>query len=144
MRLYRYEGTDPERHVSDWIRETDEYRNMMAASGRWFADTIDEALWYRCEHESGVLMSVEIEDDEAELWRVSNLQQLPGGRSRPENPAAWSLRPEREFFLPRDLAILAVPFNEDPALECEAAAQLSPDGRHFQLGALPDLLVRCL
>jgi hypothetical protein len=131
MRLYRFEGTDPHTRVSDWIRETEEYRNMIAAAGRWFADTADEALWYRCEHESGLLVSVEIEDDVAELWRVSNLQQLPGGRNTPENPAAWSLRPEHEFFLPRELATLALPFDQDHIPECEAAAPLSQGGRHF-------------
>jgi hypothetical protein len=131
MRLYRFQGTDPETRVSDWVRETDEYQNMMAASGRWFADSPEEALWYHCEHETGVLLTVDLDDAEAELWRVSNLQHLPGGRSTPDNPAAWSLRPENEFFLPRELAMLALPFDPDVAHQCEAAAQLSPGGRHF-------------
>ncbi len=131
MRLFRFEGTDPHTHVSDWIRETDEYQNMIAAAGRWFADTIDEALWYRCEHETGLLVSVEIDDDEAEFWRVSNMPSLPGGRDTPENPSAWSLRPEHEFFLPRDIAMLATPFGLDHTAECEAAAPLSQGGRQF-------------
>lgn len=131
MRLFRFEGTDPHTRVSDWIRETDEYQNMISAAGRWFADTADEALWYRCEHETGLLVSVEIDDAEAELWRVSNMLPLPGGRNAPENPSAWSLRPEHEFFLPRDIAMLAAPFDLDQTAECEAAAPLSQGGRHF-------------
>lgn len=131
MRLYRFEGTDPLTCVSDWIRETDEYQNMIAASGRWFADTAEEALWYRCDHDTGLLVSVEIDDDEAEIWRVSNMPALPGGRNSLENPAAWSLRPEHEFFLPKDIAMRAAPFDIDHAVECEAAAPLSQGGRHF-------------
>lgn len=131
MRLYRFEGTDPHTRVSDWIRETDEYQNMVAASGRWFADTVEEALWYRGEHDTGLLVSVELDDDEAEIWRVSNMPALPGGRSTPENPTAWSLRPEHEFFLPRDIAMLAAPFDIDHAAECVVAAPLSQGGHYF-------------
>jgi hypothetical protein len=123
MRLYRFEGADPERPVSSWVSDTDEYRNMKAAAGRWFADTIDEALWYRCDHEAGHLVCVDVDDDLAEQFRVSNLPLLPGGRSVPDNPAAWSLRPEFEFFLPGDLARLAhcgvpdcIPETEEAAL----------------------------
>ena len=71
MILYRYQGNEEPRPVSDWISETDAYRNMAAASGRWFADTPEEAMWYECEHESGLLLALHVDDAEAEQWRVS-------------------------------------------------------------------------
>ncbi|NTF17155.1 hypothetical protein G6L37_01755 [Agrobacterium rubi] len=122
MRLYRFEGTDKAAPVSDWVMESDEYRNMVAASGRWFADSFEEALWYRCDHENGHLLFIDLDDDVAEQWRVSSLAHLPGGRMTPDNPAAWSLRPDREFYLPVDLARLALPLDVDAIPETEDAA----------------------
>jgi hypothetical protein len=122
MRLYRFEGADTPSPVSGWVAETDEYRNMMDAAGRWFADSLDEALWYRCDHEDGRILFIDVDDGEAEQWRVSNIPLRQGGRDVPDNPAAWSARPEREFFLPRGVAKMAMPLSMDGDPEMESAA----------------------
>ena len=57
----------------------------------------------------GEFVSVRLPAELAELYRVSNLQSKDGGKSVPNNPAAFSRRPEHEFFLPANLAALAKP-----------------------------------
>jgi len=122
MRLYRFQGTEEASSVSSWISESAEYQNMMAAAGRWFADSLEEALWYECDHEDGVVLCVDLDDELAENWRVSNIPLQPGGRELPDNPSAWSLRPEREFFLPLELAAMARPVSLVLTHETEKAA----------------------
>jgi hypothetical protein len=111
MILYRFGGTAIG-IVPDWISEDQRYRNMLAAAGRWFTDDLDEALWYREEHPGGCLWSVEVDNAEAESYRVSNMSIRPGGRDVADNPAVWSARPEMEFFLPRAIADMAAPVAE--------------------------------
>lgn len=122
MRLYRLQGMEAASPVSAWISESPEYRNMKAAAGRWFADSIDEAQWYACDHEDGFIVCVDLDDEEAEQWRVCNVPLKPGGREVPDNPFAWSLRPEREFFLPIELAAMARPLDPNDDQEIEKAA----------------------
>lgn len=122
MRLYRFQGTEAASPVSPWISETAEYQNMMAAAGRWFADSLEEALWYECDHEDGIVLCIDLDDELAENWRVSNMPRRPGGRDVPDNPAAWSLRPENEFFLPPELAAMAQPIHLAVADETKKAA----------------------
>jgi hypothetical protein len=128
MRLYRFQGTDPQRQVSNWIRETEEYQNMIAASGRWFTDDIEEALWYRCDHGEGIILMIDVDDEIAENWRVSNIVSDPRGRSARDNPAAWSLRPEKEFFLPPEVATRAVPIDHYSDHKIREAAPLLQGG----------------
>lgn len=122
MRLYRFQGSEAARPVSAWVTETDEYRNMMSATGRWFTDSLEEALWYACDHEEGFVVHLDLDDDIAEQWRVSNLPRHPGGKTIADNPAEWSLRPEVEFFLPTEIASKAVPLNIYSEPELEKAA----------------------
>lgn len=111
-RLYRFEpkgeralpATTP-----DWVRESPEVKNMLAASNRWFTEDPDEARWYQREHPEGHLTHVDVPEGEAEQYRVSNMAKQPGMKSAAENPAAFSRRPEHEFFVPAHIAKERVP-----------------------------------
>lgn len=76
---------------------------------------------------------IDIPRDVAETLRVSNIPLKPGGKHTPENPAAFSLRPEREFFVPMAVAVLAEVEDRGPVVHC--ARQID------QIGALLDLQV---
>lgn len=113
VRLYRMQarGDAKVSPVADWIAESPEYQAMLQASGRWFTDSLDEAMWYENEHPGGEIVFVDLPAAEAEAYRVSNIVAREGiGRAgQPESPGAYSARPEREFFLTREAARKARP-----------------------------------
>jgi len=103
--LYRYEPKEPRATiVADWIKESAPFKNTLAASGRWFTDDPAEAQWYEQEHPGGHMVAVQVQSAEAETYRISNMARKAGFKDTVDNPAAFSRRPEREFFLPSDLA----------------------------------------
>jgi hypothetical protein len=113
VRLYRVEAT-PEQiagaEISPWVKESPEFKQAMEAGGRWFTDDPAEADWYlKNEYPEGRVVAVDVPVDEAEKFRVSNIPEKEGGKNVEENPRAFSRRPEKEFFLPREMAGQAKP-----------------------------------
>jgi len=113
VRLYRVEAT-PEQSanakISPWAKESPEFKRTMESSGRWFTDDPAEADWYlKNEYPEGRVVAVDVPVDEAEKFRVSNIPEKEGGKNIEENPRAFSRRPEKEFFLPREMAGQAKP-----------------------------------
>lgn len=108
-RIYRFGVKDPKRaKVADWIAETEKYQNMIKATGRWFSDDIDEAKWYESLTPEGELLYIDIPTKDLESYRVSNIIETPDGL----NPRAESRRPEKELFLPREIADAAQSFSK--------------------------------
>ena len=108
-RLYRF-GNDPNAkpvNVSEWIQQTEEYQNSIKATGRWFADTIEEAEWYKSINENGELYYVDVLTSDVEKYRVSNIK---GVTEDGLDPASFSRRRENELFLPRDIANSTEPY----------------------------------
>ena len=91
----------------NWIVDTPEGRAQIDAFGRWWTDDLAEAQWY-IENEypsgDGQIVYFDIPTSEAEKYRVSNMPLKPGGKGVAENPAAYSRRPDKEFWLPRGVA----------------------------------------
>ncbi len=112
IRLYRAEPVNHELPPApDWLAGSELYKNMVSALGRWFTDDIDEARWYLEEKASGRehIVYVDLTKEEAERYRVVNI----GGsrdKSVAESPLAYARRPEKDFFLPRDLADQKAPW----------------------------------
>jgi hypothetical protein len=94
-----------------WADDSPIVQNTLSASGRWFTDSREEADWYLSNEygEGGEIVAVRLPVEQAERFRVSNIPLKPGGKDVPENPMAFSRRPEKEFFLPADLAETATP-----------------------------------
>ena len=93
---------------NSWIEADPLVQHMRIAAGRWFTDSRDEVDWYVAnEYPDGEVVSLSLSRDEAERYRVSNLPLKPGGKDAPENPRAFSRRPEVEFFLPAEIASCA-------------------------------------
>ncbi len=98
-RVYRFSGDDnkPLAKVADWIAESDDYKQMVNAKGRWFSDDIEEARWYKKEHPEGSLKYVDIPTKDLESYRVSNIVS-----NAVEDPKKFSARPDKELFLPKE------------------------------------------
>jgi len=101
--------------VPSWSDEALAYQNTLKATGRWFGESREEVEWY-AKHEyfeAPVILAIELDRTEAEKYRVFNIPLKPGGRDTPENPRAFSARPESEFFLPETIAARAHPIPSD-------------------------------
>jgi len=104
VRLYRAEGrpSKTKAKIPDWIRESENFKNNMNASGRWFTNDLEEALWYLAnEYPGGIIKYVDIPADQVDQYSVSGKSK---DKSTPNNPSAFSLRPEKEFYLSREAA----------------------------------------
>jgi hypothetical protein len=105
-RLYRAQAKSVISNVPDWVKSDLKYQNLMSASGRWFTDDIEEAKWYiknEYPNGDGQLVYLDIPTVDLEKYRVSNMKDK-GGKDQNENPVAFSLRPEKEFFVPIELS----------------------------------------
>lgn len=112
VRLWRMDPADGGlAPVSSWISETEAYRNMVAARGRWFTDDREEAEWYAEEHPGGRLVFVDLPEAVAESYRVSGMPLR--SKDEKDSPRAWSARSWKEFFLPAALAAMAMPVSRD-------------------------------
>lgn len=114
MRLYRAEpapgaeGKPP----PDWLKERPDYKGTMRATGRWFTNDLDEALWYlKNEYPDGRIVYVDVPIDVAERHNVSKIKKVAG-----EDPKKFSRRPEIEFFLPEEIAAQKKLFDENDPL----------------------------
>lgn len=102
VRLYRAEPTDSTPgKVSDWVKDSPEYKATLDSTGRWFASDSENLQWYHEHLKNNGIPSkttyVDVSPSTAEQYRVSNLPK--------DDPArGFSRRAEEEFFLPRDLA----------------------------------------
>jgi tRNA nucleotidyltransferase (CCA-adding enzyme) len=105
-----------------WSDETPEGRNCVAAYGRWFGESVEDVQWYVNDCKDPEVVRLRLPSSMAEQYRVSNLPLKPGGKESPENPAAFSARPDHEFFVPRALANLATP--HQPVVDNLAPAPL--------------------
>lgn len=110
IRLYRAEDKNVQSNAPSWMKEDELYQNVLNASGRWFTDSLKEAQWYiNQEYPDGHIVYVDLPAEEAEQYRVSNLAMKKGYKDVRENPAAFSRRPDREFFLPIEIARMKKP-----------------------------------
>jgi hypothetical protein len=105
VKLYRAEPKPSGKSVMDdpVLSTHPDIQRMVQAAGRWWTDDPEEAKWYvENEYPDGRLRTIEVSAEEVEKYRVSNL--------KPEDlkelgitPHKFSRRPEKEFFLPRNL-----------------------------------------
>lgn len=99
-RLYRIEPTKGDAPIPTWMESQPEYQAAKQAGGRWFTDDPEEARWYlENEHPGGRIVTLDVPTADVEQYRVSKIK--PTGT---DNPMAHSRRPEKEFFLPKEIA----------------------------------------
>lgn len=126
--LERHKGMAP----SEWLRETPEYQNTVAASGRWFDESVAGAQWYIDHKHHDQMYYLDVPRDIAEKYRVSNFQ-ANADKTIAENPRAFSRVPESEFFLPLEYRDAGRPISPqgkftDPLAELRAiAAEHAPN-----------------
>ena len=94
--------------LAEWITQSPEYQNTVAATGRWFTHDVEDALWYieNMHGGRGVLKSITLHRDVALVFRVDQFEGQ--SKSRPDCPRAFSRKPESEYFLPAIVAARAV------------------------------------
>lgn len=112
--------------IPSWADADPVVQNTKAASGRWFTDDLAEAQWYlKNEYfDNGHITSVTVPRARVEFYRVSNIAMQAGNKATPDNPVAFSRRPEKEFFLPIEIAALATPFVPPEPAPLSAQEQL--------------------
>lgn len=130
VRLYRVEPKaeeSPRNHSSPgWVLDGEAVHNTNQAAGRWFGESLEEVQWYlKNEYPDGRIVYVDVPLRDVEKYRVSNIPEKPGGKDVPENPRAFSRRPEKEFFLPEDLVERRMPhtdYSDSPEAKAGKAA----------------------
>ena len=121
MRLYRVElppGAET-KGAPEWVKGHGIYERSKEAMGRWFTDDPAEAQWYLDDQPGAHVTALDVPSEEAEQYRVSNLPEQAGGKETANNPRAFSRRPEKEFFLPPEVAArrLPTPFADQKAAQ---------------------------
>lgn len=102
--LYRFEPKEQKvAPVADWIKESPQYQNTLKATGRWFTDDPEEAMFYAREYPGGNLTSIRLPKEQAEKYRVSNMKQQKD-KTVQDNPFAFSARPDKEFYIDPEIA----------------------------------------
>ncbi len=137
IQLWRGEGLPAETpsKLSDWITQSPEYQNTVAATGRWFTSQVDDALWYieNMHGGQGVLKTITLHRDVALVFRVDQFEGQ--SKSQADSPRAFSRKPESEYFLPAIVAARAV---EAPAPE--RLPDIPSISRQTELSAVSDLI----
>jgi hypothetical protein len=111
VRLYRGQaGASAYKEIPEWIRQSPTFQQNLAASGRWFTASFDEAVWYSKECDDGEIVYLDVPTSQIEEFRVSNIELKAGGKDTIDNPKAFSRRPEFEFYLPVSMASQAATF----------------------------------
>ena len=96
VKLYRGEYRGDPRAIPDWVKQGIEENGSLDAEGRWFTDDLEIAKWYQQEAgPGGAISAVTVPRGVAEQAHVTN---------QPALIQRFSLNPEREYFLPRDIA----------------------------------------
>ena len=95
-RLYRGEPAKAlSTRLPKWVNRSPEYSDIAQATGRWFTDVPEIADWYLREAGStGRVSTVKVPRSQLEKYQVQN---IPEARR-------FSGDPEREFFLPSEIA----------------------------------------
>lgn len=109
-RLYRVDPVSQSATGSSkppsWLSEhSDTY------AGRWFSDDLGNALWYWNQRASGdldipKLSYVDVPTKDVSAYKVSNIpkSKVEDASMFMDNPAAFSLNPTQEFYIPKLLA----------------------------------------
>lgn len=112
-RLYRGEAKPGSgKPVADWVKQRQKELGVDQAKGRWFTDR-ENAEWYKNDAVEGRVTHVDVPSEDIEKYRVSNNAEV----------SKYSKDPEREFFLPREIADSAR--EETPASNVDTAAKES-------------------
>ncbi|MBU2616293.1 MAG: hypothetical protein KKC19_04275 [Nanoarchaeota archaeon] len=131
VRLYRAEDKPGiGKPVSDWMKSHLDWQRNKDSSGRWFTDDLTEVRWYiNNEYPNGRIVSIEVPIEVAEKYRVLNMNDK-GSKDFAENPKAFSRRPEKEYFLPKEIADRKREYQEKTNLE----SRMTLKGLFFILG----------
>jgi len=116
IRLYRAEYSPKQSTLPSWITQAQDYQGTAQASGRWFTDDPEEAMWYlhnQYPDGDGRIMFVDVPRMEAERYRVSNTAAKTDFNAA-DNPQRYSRRPDKEFFLPPEIAANKRPLGNFP------------------------------
>lgn len=120
-RLYRGErkpgtGKKLPEHILEAMRDDPNYQRTLESQGRWFTDDPQEAQWYVDDvgNDEGHMTYLDLPTHQAEPFRVSNMPDAPQGKLSPNSPTAFSRRPTKEFFLPREIASTKQPLVAAP------------------------------
>lgn len=98
--LYRGQKTLTGKSVPEWITQRLKETGASDAQGRWFTDDPEIAKWYQEDAgEGGHIVKVEVPKDVAERAKVAGNPDLE----------KFSRDPEREFFVPKEIANQATP-----------------------------------
>jgi hypothetical protein len=106
VRLYRGETTTHKLWAEDsyLVERNPKLREMREGTGRWFSSTRKEAVDFEAQYGKGTgnVMYVDVPALQADRFRVTN---QPGA-------AQFSFQPDREFFLPKDIAHARKPLKD--------------------------------
>lgn len=96
-RLYRVDSPKAAAHgVPEWMHGDEKYEAIKGATGRWFAQDPSELPFYLKDSDPGATVThVDVPTKDLEKYRVTN--------AAPE-VKQFSARPDKEFFVPKDLA----------------------------------------
>jgi len=90
--------------ATGWMASDPAYQASVAARGRWFAPSLGEARYYLRDNEkagTGIITRVRVTERQYKKYRVSN---FPGKGKTGTGPRSVSARPDKEWFLPRNVA----------------------------------------
>jgi hypothetical protein len=123
-RLYRVDGGEAPAEISEWLKASPEFKQTQAATGRWFAGTLDEAKWYLNEYPNGTIKYIDVPSDS-----VKPLSETTGLTADGLDPKKFSRRPDVEYFVTREQADLARDLPSEPPVSVPVAAPLATEGR---------------
>ena len=129
VRLYRGETDSKPTAVSDWVKESEAYKGTVAATGRWFSRTREEAQYY-VDHfgeQDGRLSYIDVPAADVEKYMAS----------KDPEAARFSAtgRAEQEFFVPKELAAQRRALPQSAALaEAARALEASQEKRPLTRG----------
>jgi hypothetical protein len=123
-RLYRVDGGETPAEISEWVKDSPEFKQTQAATGRWFAGTLDEAKWYLNEYPNGTIKYIDVPSNS-----VKPLSETTGLTADGLDPKKFSRRPDVEYFVTREQADLARDLPSEPPVSVPVAAPLATEGR---------------
>ena len=101
-RLYRVDGGETPTEISEWVKDSPQFKQTQKATGRWFAGTLDEAEWYLKEYPNGTIKYIDVPSGS-----VKPLSETTGLTADGLDPKKFSRRPDVEYFVTREQADLA-------------------------------------
>ena len=116
-RLYRVDGGETPTELSEWVKASPEFKQTQAATGRWFAGTLDEAKWYLNQYPNGTIKYIDVPSDS-----VKPLSETTGLTADGLDPKKFSKRHDVEYFVTREQADLAKDLPSEPPVSVPVAA----------------------